>query len=81
MDKLPKLPLDVWIDWIVDRLTTFEGFFNGVTNVIGGIVGGIQWVFDLIPEWLFIILLLAIIFLSSVYVCAFPNISKSCPIN
>lgn len=62
MDKLPKLPLDVWIDWIVDRLTTFEGFFNGVTNVIGGIVGGIQWVFDLIPEWLFIILLLAIIF-------------------
>lgn len=62
MDKLPKLPLDVWIDWIVDRLTTFEGFFNSVTNVIGGIVGGIQWVFDLIPEWLFIILLLAIIF-------------------
>lgn len=62
MDKLPKLPLDVWIDWLVEKLTLFEGFFNVITNIIGGIVNGIQWVFDLMPEWLFIILIVAVIF-------------------
>lgn len=58
MPNIPTIPLADWIDKLVDGLTQFEGFFNVITNIIGGIVDGFQWVFDLVPPWLFIILLI-----------------------
>lgn len=57
MPNIPTIPLASWIDKLVDGLTQFEGFFNVITNIIGGIVNAFQWVFDLVPPWLFIILL------------------------
>ncbi|KRK80139.1 ABC transporter permease [Companilactobacillus nodensis] len=60
MNNIPQLPLAHWIDGFVDWLVSFTGFFNGVTNFIGGINNAFQWVFDLIPIWLFIVLVLAL---------------------
>lgn len=60
MDKLPTLPLAEWINHLVDWLTTFEGFFNLLTNIIGGIVAFFQGILDFIPAWLFILLIVAL---------------------
>jgi len=60
LNNIPQLPLAHWIDGFVDWLVSFTGFFNGVTNFIGGINNAFQWVFDLIPIWLFIVLVLAL---------------------
>ena len=58
MNNIPQLPVSSWIDKFVDWLAGFEGFFNGVTNFIGGIINGFQWVFDVLPIWLFMLLVL-----------------------
>ncbi|WP_125588055.1 ABC transporter permease [Companilactobacillus jidongensis] len=60
MNNIPQIPLAHWIDGFVAWLVSFTGFFNGVTNFIGGINNAFQWVFDLIPIWLFIALVLAL---------------------
>lgn len=57
-----KLPLADWINELVKWLTQFTGFFNGITNFIGGIVAAFQWVFDLLPIWLFIVIVLGLTF-------------------
>lgn len=57
-----QLPLADWINALVKWLTQFTGFFNAITNFIGAIVNTFQWVFDLIPQWLFIVLILALTF-------------------
>ncbi|CAJ1202706.1 ABC transporter permease [Companilactobacillus nantensis] len=58
--SIPQLPLAHWIDNFVDWLVQFTGFFNAITNFIGSINNAFQWVFDLIPIWLFIVLVLAL---------------------
>lgn len=58
MNNIPQLPVSNWIDKFVDWLASFEGFFNGVTNFIGGIINGFQWVFDILPIWLFMLIVL-----------------------
>ena len=60
LGSIPQLPLAHWIDGFVDWLVQFTGFFNAVTNFIGSINNAFQWVFDLIPIWLFIIIVLAL---------------------
>ncbi|MBC1417716.1 ABC transporter permease [Listeria fleischmannii] len=60
MPNIPTIPLASWIDSLVDSLTQFEGFFNVITNIIGSIVDAFQWVFDLLPPYIFIILVLAL---------------------
>ncbi|WP_125711895.1 ABC transporter permease [Companilactobacillus kedongensis] len=62
MSSIPQLPLADWIDSFVNWLVQFTGFFNAITNFIGGINNAFQWVFDLIPIWLFIALILALTF-------------------
>jgi len=57
MNNIPQLPVAQWIDSLVKWLSGFEGFFNAITNFIGGIVDGFQWVFDIIPIWLAIVLI------------------------
>ncbi|KRM09513.1 glycine betaine carnitine ABC superfamily ATP binding cassette transporter [Lentilactobacillus farraginis DSM 18382 = JCM 14108] len=49
-----------WINHFVNWLEGFTGFFNGITNFIGGIINGFQWIFDLIPIWLFIIIVVGV---------------------
>ncbi|MBW1605214.1 proline/glycine betaine ABC transporter permease [Lactobacillus sp. Sy-1] len=56
------IPVADWINHFVNWLTQFVGFFNGITNFIGAIINAFQWVFDLLPIWLFIILVLGITF-------------------
>ncbi|KRK98387.1 ABC transporter permease [Companilactobacillus futsaii] len=60
LGSIPKLPLANWIDGFVDWLVQFTGFFNAVTNFIGSINNAFQWVFDALPIWLFIVLILAL---------------------
>ncbi|PMD68172.1 ABC transporter permease [Companilactobacillus nuruki] len=60
MNNIPQLPLAHWIDNFVDWLVQFTGFFNAITNFIGSINNAFQWIFDIIPIWLFIILVLAL---------------------
>nr|WP_275453162.1 proline/glycine betaine ABC transporter permease [Companilactobacillus tucceti] len=62
LNSIPQLPLASWIDSFVDWLVQFTGFFNAITNFIGGINNAFQWVFDIIPIWLFIILILGLTF-------------------
>lgn len=57
---LQAIPLAEWIDSLVNELTKFTDFFNVISNFIGGIINGFQWFFDLIPFWLFIIIILAL---------------------
>lgn len=52
--SLPKLPLAKWVNSFVDWLTQFEGFFQAITNFLNAIINSFQWVFDLVPQWLFI---------------------------
>ena len=60
MSNIPQLPLAQWIDALVKWLAHFEGFFNGVTAFLGGIVAAFQFVFDHIPIPIFIIFVLAL---------------------
>ncbi|SPC36923.1 glycine betaine ABC transporter (permease) [Latilactobacillus fuchuensis] len=62
---IPKVPLADWMDHFVDWLTQFTGFFNGLTNFIGGIINGFQWVFDLLPIWLFIVIVVGVTYLAN----------------
>lgn len=57
---LQAIPLAKWIDSLVNELTKFTEFFNVISNFIGGIINGFQWFFDLIPFWLFIIIIIAL---------------------
>lgn len=60
LSSFPVLPLAKWINAFVDWLTGFAGFFNAITAGIAAVLDAIQWVFDLIPAWLFIGILLAL---------------------
>ncbi|GAF36443.1 ABC transporter permease [Lentilactobacillus farraginis] len=60
MTNIPQLPVSDWINHFVNWLEGFTGFFNGITNFIGGIINGFQWIFDLIPIWLFIIIVVGV---------------------
>ncbi|KRN99887.1 ABC transporter permease [Companilactobacillus kimchiensis] len=60
LGSIPQIPLAHWIDNFVNWLVQFTGFFNGVTNFIGSINNAFQWFFDLVPIWLFIVLVLAL---------------------
>ncbi|WP_148484607.1 ABC transporter permease [Latilactobacillus curvatus] len=62
---ITKLPIANWMDHFVDWLTQFTGFFNGLTNFIGGIINAFQWVFDLIPIWLFIVIIAGVTYLAT----------------
>ncbi|MCT3527169.1 ABC transporter permease [Latilactobacillus curvatus] len=62
---ITKLPIANWMDHFVDWLTQFTGFFNGLTNFIGGIINAFQWVFDLIPIWLFIVIIAGVTYLAN----------------
>ncbi|KRM86791.1 ABC transporter permease [Lacticaseibacillus thailandensis] len=57
--SIPQLPLANWVDSLVNWLTQFTGFFNVIINFVSGINGAFQWVFDLLPQWLFIVLVMA----------------------
>ncbi|GEO48506.1 ABC transporter permease [Companilactobacillus kimchii] len=60
LGSIPEVPLAHWIDGFVDWLVQFTGFFNAITNFIGSINNAFQWVFDIIPIWLFIVLVIAL---------------------
>jgi len=60
MSLISKIPLAEWINEFVKWLTQFTGFFNGITTGIGAVVDLFQWFFDLLPQWLFIILIIGI---------------------
>lgn len=55
---LPKLPLGDWIDTFIDWLTiTFEVLFDAITVGLEGIVDALLTVFEFIPSYIFIILI------------------------
>ncbi|GAJ26549.1 glycine betaine ABC transport system [Liquorilactobacillus sucicola DSM 21376 = JCM 15457] len=58
--QIEKIPLADWINSLVDRLSHFAGFFNSITNFFQTIINAFQAVFDVLPEWLFIILILGL---------------------
>ncbi|EKK20358.1 ABC transporter permease [Fructilactobacillus florum] len=60
LSGIPAIPLAKWINSFVNWLTGFAGFFNALTAGIGAILDSIQWILDLFPAWLFIIIILAL---------------------
>lgn len=44
-----RIPLAKWIDAFVAWLASFTAFFNVISNIVGGVNAGIQWVFDILP--------------------------------
>ena len=58
MFTIPKLPLEDWINTGVDRLSHYTSFFDALSNIIATIANAFQAIFDFLPVWLFITLLL-----------------------
>ena len=55
--KFPKIPLDKWVERIVEWLETYlEGFFDGISLLIGGIVDGFVFLFTSLPALIMIAL-------------------------
>lgn len=55
---MPKLPLDRWVETIVDWLAANIGFlFDSLSSIIGGTVNAFSNVLQLLPAWLIIALL------------------------
>ncbi|MCI1283690.1 MAG: proline/glycine betaine ABC transporter permease [Lacticaseibacillus songhuajiangensis] len=53
-----RIPLAKWIDEFVAWLASFTGFFNVITNIVGGVNSAIQWVFDVLPIPVLIIVIM-----------------------
>ncbi|WDF83334.1 proline/glycine betaine ABC transporter permease [Lacticaseibacillus pabuli] len=60
LSALPKIPMAGWIDNLVNWLADQTGFFNAITNFVGGINAGIQWFFDMLPLPLLIVLVVGL---------------------
>ncbi|PWG00393.1 ABC transporter permease [Levilactobacillus bambusae] len=60
MTSLPKLPLAKWVNEFVSWLTQFEGFFQAITNFLNAIINSFQWLFDLLPQWLFVAIIMGL---------------------
>src|SRR5690554_2578164 len=45
--------VEVVIDWLTDNLA---GFFNFIKSILSGIIDGFEWLFTIMPIWVFIIL-------------------------
>ena len=58
--NIGQIPLADWINSGVDWLSQFTGFFNSVTIFFQVIIDGIQWAFDFLPQWVFILVVLAL---------------------
>jgi ABC-type proline/glycine betaine transport system permease subunit len=55
-DVLPKLPLDEWIDTLVDGMQhSLDGLFDLIAAVIGSVVNGLAYGLTLFPSWVYII--------------------------
>lgn len=66
MMNLPKLPIDVWVDAVVDWLkSNIKPFFDLISTCISAIVSGFDWIFAIVPAWIMIIIFTAIAFLLS----------------
>ncbi|WP_127850109.1 ABC transporter permease [Lacticaseibacillus hulanensis] len=61
--KIAPLPIAQWIDDLVEWLTSLHAFFNFITSCIAGINGAIQWLFDVVPIPLMIVLVPALTWL------------------
>jgi len=58
---MSKLPLDSWVESVVDWLGANLSFlFNLLSSAIGGIVGAFSSLFRLLPEWVLILLIVAL---------------------
>jgi glycine betaine/proline transport system substrate-binding protein len=58
---MPKLPLDRWVETIVEWLGTNLGFiFDLLSSVIGGTVNAFSSLLHLLPAWVIIVLLAAL---------------------
>lgn len=61
LENLPKLPLSDWVSAFVEFLTdNFEGFFDGISNVITGMSDGVQWALGILPPLVLIIIFVAL---------------------
>ncbi|KRL05061.1 ABC transporter permease [Liquorilactobacillus oeni] len=56
--------LEKWINSFVDWLSQFTGVFNAISDGISSIANVFQWIFDLLPAWLFIVLVLGTTYFS-----------------
>ena len=60
---LPKLPLDKWVETVVDFLESYlSSVFELIAWTIGGIVNGLSYLFQLLPAYVMILLLALIVF-------------------
>lgn len=63
LTSVRAIPIAKWVDEFVAWLAGFTGFFNVITNFIAGINQSIQWVFDLLPIPVFIVVVPALTWL------------------
>ncbi|KID41982.1 ABC transporter permease [Fructilactobacillus fructivorans] len=56
--SIGAIPIAKWVNAFFAWLTGFAGFFNAITLFLNTVMNGIQWVFDIIPIWLFIVIIL-----------------------
>jgi ABC-type proline/glycine betaine transport system permease subunit len=56
-----RIPLGIWVEAIVEFITdTFQGFFDVIRTVFGGLYDAVDWVLSAPPFWLVIILIVAL---------------------
>lgn len=65
--NIPKLPLDIWVEAIVDWMTTYmEGFFDGIKSIVGGIVNFFEYWFEFDVSLLHLVILIIVLSIVSI---------------
>lgn len=62
MSNITPLPLAAWIDAFVEWLTQAEFIFGPLTDFIGYIISGFEWLFGIFPPWLLLIIIVGLTF-------------------
>ncbi|GEK59124.1 glycine/betaine ABC transporter [Marinococcus halophilus] len=62
MNKITPLPLADWIDAFVSWLTQAEFIFGPLTDIVGYLISGFEWLFGIFPPWLLLLIMTGLTF-------------------
>ena len=58
---VPRIPIGSWVSDFVNYVTNnFSGFFDGLSKVLGGLVGAFDFVLTILPPWAMVLIFMAI---------------------
>ncbi|WP_273843476.1 ABC transporter permease [Rubrobacter calidifluminis] len=58
---VPRIPIGGWVSDFVNYITdNFSGFFDGLSTILGGLVGAFDFVLNILPPWAMVLIFMAI---------------------